>query len=105
FTADEAGCLVRALHFGSPEWQARLYPSARMFDGLRYWIAIALYHLTNGWLRAGAFEAVFFNLAGCALWVYWIYRRLSPKAALATAVFLAIPPACMDYYTTLLERR
>ena len=105
FSADEAGGLIHALHFGDPEWKDRLYPAARMLDSMRYWIAIALYRVTHGWLRTGALETICFNLAGCAFWVVWAYRRLSPRAALVTALFLAIPPACMDYYATLLERR
>ncbi len=105
FTADEASCLTHALHFADPQWNERQYPVTRMFDGIRYWIAILFYHLSGHWLKAGAFEAVLFNLAGCALWVYWAYRNVSAKSAWIMGLFLAVPPACMDYYATLLERR
>ncbi len=105
FTSDEASCLNSALHFGSQDWQDRLYPAPRYLGGIRFWVSALFYRLTGGWLRAGAFEAILFNLLGCTLWVYWFYRWLSTKAAFVAALFLAIPPACLDYFATLLERR
>jgi hypothetical protein len=105
FTSDEAYCLKYALHFGDSVWQSYLYPASRIFDGVRFWVSTMFFRCTNGWLQTGALVAIFFNLTGCVLWVYWVYRRLSPLAAFTTAVLLAIPPACLDYYATLLERR
>ena len=105
FSSDEAFDLRFALHYGDKQWLSTLYPTMRVFDGVRYWAAILVYRFTGGWLKGGALTCVLFSWIGCCLWAWWVARKLSKRAAMVALFFMAIPPACMDYYGTMLERR
>ncbi len=77
----------------------------RVVDGIRLAWGLFCDRLAGSWLYGEQAAAVSLNLLGCALWVLFVYRKFSVKAAWAMAVSLAIFPLAMVYYSTVYERR
>ena len=104
FNSDEAAsCLWIKRHMA--ERVSLLVPPLADFKGLRLWVGSLFYLLSGGWDYFGSLAAIFITSLFSIFWVFWVRQRVSEEAALATALALALPPVCIAYFATHMERR